>query len=172
MPKSIPLGIKELESLAAGLRRLAEELRDDVPAKAMKESAKVGYDMVEANVLASNLDGNTDYDVYSTEPLAMVGARFGMRGSQVAYLEFGTGATGAENPYPRPEVMSGAMYAYSTKKGWGYYKDGDPSVLFLSRGLPAQAPVHKAAQQMRNGVFRGIVAKHVKVAAKDVLNSI
>ena len=99
------------------------------------------------------------------------GSKFGLTGTQAAYIEFGTGLAGMVSPYPKPSVRDEYGYNYSLLDEWLYpspYIDGE---WVMSYGLPAQAVVFGAAQRMRNGVLAGIATKHYKKALNDVFDS-
>lgn len=75
-----------------------------------------------------------------------------MEGEQAAYLEYGTGVTGLASPHPQAEE---AGWQYNTgptinpKTGdWSYW-DPVKGKYVHTKGIPAQMPVLKAAQEMR-----------------------
>jgi hypothetical protein len=64
-------------------------------------------------------------------------------GQDVAYIEFGTGVTGAGN-YPDAEVLAEVNWSYDVnnhgEKGWYYYSKRDGK-LRHSRGMRGERPV-------------------------------
>ena len=76
-------------------------------------------------------------------------------GDDVAYIEFGTGYVGQNNPYPDEIALNNAQWAYDINEhgygGWVYRKK-DGSGFRHSRGMTPEAPVLKAFKKTKEAV--------------------
>jgi hypothetical protein len=144
----MPLSLDGVKGMIANLKQLAKELRDDVKVDIERDTCGVIAGLVQANIPTDDreLDGNylgADGASVSVEP-ALEGHETVWRGEQIAFLEFGTGASGANVSYPRPDVMGRAGYHPDPTKAWWVYSDAKYGDV-LSRGLVPQAPMYAAA---------------------------
>lgn len=152
---NIPFSVNALKQLERQLNALAKELPGDIRARVEIAVAEEVAPVVRQNISAiSDPDGNY---AGSDNPEAAVTIRVGYKsdsyqvlwqGHQIAYLEFGTGAAGASQPYPGPAMTAANYMPDPTKEQWVYLDDksGEPTI---SRGIAPYAPMYNAAVQMR-----------------------
>jgi hypothetical protein len=144
--RKVPLSDAGLTKVEAGLRELAAKLRGPVPALVRHRLATEAKTNIEVNLQAiPDLDGN-EIGVVDISELGNT-SRVSNAGSQVAYLEFGTGAKGGA---ARHIGAAEAGYVYGSKLVWFYTKDGKHSI--PSHGLPPQSQVLNAAHVARSRV--------------------
>ena len=152
-----PLSVTNVRTLKKQLNELKRQLRDDIPTEI--EQA-VGADVMKEVVIniptdLRDLDGNYLGTLDGASAVSLEVGYKGhdviWRGEQIAFIEFGTGASGALHPYPG--VMAPG-YKPDETKAWWVYTDlltGDPDHDFavLSQGLTPQAPMYNAAARAR-----------------------
>lgn len=152
---NIPLSVGALKQLERQLNRLAKDLPDDIATMVNVAAAEEAAKVVRRNVATiSNLDGNYDG---GENPEATVVVRVGYKGrsqsvvwqgSQIAYLEFGTGAAGASNPYQGIAIGATGYTPDPTKDEWAYL-DTKSGKAEISHGIPPYAPMYNASVEMR-----------------------
>lgn len=127
------------------------------PAKIAARLAEIGADAIQQNIAGiTDLDGNApgtvSVDVKGTQ------ATVSQTGSQVAYLEYGTGEQGAASPNP---VAVKAGWHYGSGKNIRHMKNGKMMWRYYDRlhghyritnGIPAQKQVFRAALTMRDSI--------------------
>jgi len=157
-----------VRSLIAGLKMLGKELRHDVPVDIEQSTCALLAGEVRANVAAiDNVDGNyagADADAVNVE-VGWRGHEVVWRGAQITYLEFGTGAKGAGDPYKGGAMAKTGYYRPDPQKDHWAYLDAirGPRV---SHGLGPQAPMFNASLLLRApgtilGPARAVVNKVV-----------
>jgi hypothetical protein len=162
----MPLSRNGVKGLIANLKQLARELRDDVVVDIERGVGEQIAEQVRANIAnIYTLDGN--YDGGENPGAAVrvfpmdIGHGVIWSGSQIAFLEFGTGAAGAADPYPGPAIGAAGYHPDGTKDQWWY--DDARLGLWLSLGLPPLAPMLNAATEARvdgsTVAIAGIVVK-------------
>lgn len=172
---NIPFSVKALKQLERQLNALAKDLPVDIKTHVEDTAAEEVAAIVRQNISTiANPDGNYEgYDAPEasvTVGLGFEGAASAViwRGRQIAYLEFGTGATGAATPYQGSAMGATGYSPDPTKSVWVYKdaKSGEPEV---SVGIPPYAPMYNAAVQMRIvGKYQN-ARKTWKRAVKDAL---
>ncbi len=135
--------IRKFTTLSKRVAHIDEEISDAV-------AEDIATD-VRANVAGiPDVDGNYD----STRVLRRRAPRGVQeviwKGSQIAYVEFGTGAVGAAGDYPGPAMPQAGYHPDPTKKSW-WYHDAESDLVTLSHGLAPQAPMYNAATVARAG---------------------
>lgn len=141
--RKVSLG-KDATTLGQALHSLAGELRTGLPERVTTRIAVLAKSDVEANLSAiPNVDGNARGEV--RVELNGRNAVVVNEGPQVAYLEFGTGATGAASPHPRAPL---APYEYGSRLQWVYFNKMVGGFR-TSHGLPPQMQVYNAALSAR-----------------------
>jgi len=175
---TFPLSLANVRKLKRQLVTLKQQLRDDLPTEI--EQA-VGTEVMKQAIIniptdVRDVDGNylgtLDAATSVTVEKGYEGHDVIWRGEQIAYVEFGTGASGAGQPYPG--VMAPGYRPDPSKAVW-LYQDmmvGDPNrnYLVLSRGLTPQAPMFNAAAMARSGKWlQTTAAKMLKARVKDAL---
>lgn len=159
----VPLSVKGLQELQDNLSEIKSSLVMATE-ELVVELADYGKSKVDANYSASMFtDGNDD--VQSFSEATEKGHKFGARGTQVTYREFGTGTEGASNPHPSMNGMglsaynSGKTIRRATDKvfdragvpvGILYwtYKDKGGNIVFTT-GIPAGMEVYNAAKAVK-----------------------
>lgn len=159
---SVSLGSSDIKRLARQMKRFQNRLKRTDFADEML--AEVTEDLRAEVGRIPDLDGNYDSTTIDYfEPLGLVS----WRGSQITFLEFGTGAKGASQPY------QGTMPAdYSpdpTLYEW-IYQDRKTMQAELSEGLTPQAPMYKTALKARRDLRNGNSPIHRKV--REILNEV
>ena len=155
--KSIQAAIKELEAYR---KRIEESPREIV-----QELADLGVSEIDAN-LPSEIDGNERGTVTATvtDTETTAHGTVNHQGSQVSYIEFGTGVLGRNNPYEKAaelgiEYLKGSkIHLDSPNPWWAYQKNGK---FYVTHGIPPQNQVLNAAKTMRTQL-KEIVQKVVK----------
>ena len=155
MVREIPLelSVANVKSLAKSLKALAKKLDDDVKVDIERATCATIAEDVRLGISSiQDLDGNY---LGADNPNASVNVEVGLpghdvvwRGEQIAYLEFGTGASGALHPYPGTAMGATGYYRPDPKKAWWVYKDARLGAV-LSQGLIPQAPMYNASVAMR-----------------------
>ena len=173
--KVVPLGVKNIKTLAKQLKALARDLGDehgDVVIDIEQDTAGLVAEMVRANIAGiPDKDGNylgTDNPNASVSIVnRLKGYGVVWVGEQIAYVEFGTGAEGAADPYKGPAIVEANYHPDRTKKQWAYKdkKTGKPEV---SEGLAPQAPMYHAAIAGREAL-KFVGAKRLKEALHDAV---
>lgn len=132
---------------------------DEYKARLRAAPKRITENLVEfgENQIAQGIEGIRDKD---GNYLAKAGSyMFGdsglayMEGEQAAFLEYGTGVTGLNSPHPQADE---AGWQYNTGEtinpatgDWSYW-DPVKGKYVHTKGIPAQMPVLRAAQEMRN----------------------
>lgn len=139
-------GIKALRNYFIGVRGDLDSLVDDIN----KALANEGFELLESRAPKYAIDGNQMGDV-SKEKIPN-GYRITYSGEDVAYIEFGTGYIGDNNPYSDFETLSTVDWQYDINghgvKGW-YYKDKITGEVKHSQGMTPEMPVYKSFTDLR-----------------------
>lgn len=110
--------------------------------------AEYGRQALERVAPTTDIDGNQPGSVF-TEP-SENGTRVVYSGDDVAYIEFGTGYIGENNPYPDESILGKANWVYDINKhgykGWVYRRKRDGRFRH-SRGMVPEAPVLTAFRE-------------------------
>lgn len=134
--KDIKGVIGDLNRLKKDLKRMEKNLTNDLK----DETEVVMNNYVES---IKNLDGNYDVGVSSTKN------KVSFQGSQVVYVEYGTGLTGQSNQKSPKQPQD---YKQSDRKQW-YYKNKKTGLFKKSVGIPAYMPVFKTYVDMNQRKF-------------------
>jgi len=150
----LPLSLGKVRQLRDQLKTLARELSSSETVNRvtdrMEQAVCVGVaeDVRMGIGTLQDVDGN-----YLGANTSAVSVQVGMpghdviwRGQQIAYLEFGTGAAGAEGAYPGGAMNAAGYRPDPTKKEWAYLDDG---TAVISHGIGPQAPMYNAGLAMR-----------------------
>lgn len=155
MNKDIALGVKNMKQLVQNLKAYAEYLQDEAVTEIEKTIARGAADDIinEVNQIY-NVDGNYDgYDNVASSVFVFPDRTGGhsavWRGSQIAFIEFGTGAEGMANVYPNAQAMAEAGYHPDPSKWSWVYWDKKLNAPLTSFGLAPQQPVYTAALYQR-----------------------
>lgn len=163
---NVTLGTEGINELKQYVQSLQGKL-DTVLEKAEERVAEYGRNQLEKFAPTTSIDGNMPGSVLIEDDGQM--HRVVYAGADVAYIEFGTGYVGENNPYPDEVILNQAIQesGYTGKKsGWydvnehGYkgwvYRRKDNGLYRHSRGMKPEAPVLKAKNETRKAV-KGIV---------------
>lgn len=148
---TLRLNAKDIKTLAAQMKRLANRMKEtganSFPQDVHEELSERALDTLTKNVFEIPArDGNDDSFGTSMLLLPPMTTKVIWRGSQVAYLEFGTGARGASTPYMRPDYMHRFNYHPDpTKEMWVYLRGNEP---VLSVGLAPAAPLYRTSKEI------------------------
>lgn len=158
---NVTLGTEGINELKRFVMRLQNEL-DGVLEKAEQRVAEYGRNQLENFAPTASIDGNMPGSVFIENDGQM--RRVVYAGADVAYIEFGTGYVGENNPYPDEITLNKAGWDYDVNehgvKGW-VYRRKDTGQYRHSRGMKPEAPVLKAKNETR---------KAVKVIVREVLD--
>ena len=158
---NVTLGTEGINELKQFVMRLQNEL-DGVLDKAEQRVAEYGRNQLENFAPTMSVDGNMPGNVFVDDDGTM--HRVVYAGEDVAYIEFGTGYVGENNPYPDEITLNKAGWQYDVNehgvKGW-VYRRKDTGQYRHSRGMKPEAPVLKAKNETR---------KAVKVIVREVLD--
>lgn len=158
---NVTLGTEGINELKRFVMRLQNEL-DGVLDKAEQRIAEYGRNQLENFAPTASIDGNMPGSVFIENDGQM--RRVVYAGADVAYIEFGTGYVGENNPYPDEITLNKAGWDYDVNehgvKGW-IYRRKDTGQYRHSRGMKPEAPVLKAKNETR---------KAVKVIVREVLD--
>lgn len=158
---NVTLGTEGINELKQFVLRLQNEL-DGVLDKAEERIAEYGRNQLENFAPTMSIDGNMPGSVFIENDGQM--SRVVYAGADVAYIEFGTGYVGENNPYPDEITLNKAGWDYDVNehgvKGW-VYRRKDTGQYRHSRGMKPEAPVLKAKNETR---------KAVKVIVREVLD--
>ncbi len=168
---NVTLGTEGINQLKQYVQSLQGKL-DMVLEKAEERVAEYGRNQLENFAPTTSVDGNMPGSVFIEDDGQM--HRVVYAGEDVAYIEFGTGYVGENNPYPDEITLNKAIQesGYRGKRsGWydvnehGYagwvYRRKDTGQYRHSRGMKPEAPVLKAKNETR---------KAVKVIVREVLD--
>ena len=172
----IELSVGSVKSLIRGLKQLRRDMREgyttgDISLAIAKDVAAD----IRANVAnIENLDGNYEgaLDVMSAVNIrsAVKAHEVYWRGEQIFYLEFGTGRPGAYTLVDSKTASLANYHPNVAKTQWVYVDEltGEET---LSFGIPAYAPVYKAAQKARNRIHQGdrTAQAALKKAVRDAI---
>jgi len=146
--KTVTLGKEGIESIIGDLDKITlvlinkHEITDAL--------AQKGADLINANLPnVASIDGN---DIGNVTVTTMVDfSRVSFVGSQVAYIEFGTGIVGLTLPYVATSVLNEVGWEYDVnghgEEGWVYRKD---DIEYHSIGMDSLAPVYKASMSLED----------------------
>lgn len=143
--------IDQLQEYKSKVESLEVNTTEKVTSRALNE--------IERNLFAvTDKDGNVDV---SADSFTFGNSGFAyLTGSQAAYVEFGTGPKGAENPHPNAGEnswkygTSGDGKIFTTKDGrigW-LYKDFETGRLRFTEGLSAQEVVLRASESVKSEI--------------------
>lgn len=163
--RSYTLGTKGLRNLSNDLGKFISHI-NKVTEKCEDAIAEQGLENLNGAVPEGMIDGNQIESVFSRRD--MNGRHVGIKGNDVAFIEFGTGIKGMNQPYEGVITLAQIGWTYDVNKhgrrGW-YYKDKF-GVYHWSRGMVPQHPVltayRKTGEQARaiiKDVVNGIVAE-------------
>lgn len=167
-----PLSVTNVRTLKKQLNELKRQLRDDIPTEIEQEVGRMVAEQVVNNIPTDHRDVDGNY-LGTEDAASAVSLEVGYkghdviwRGEQIAFIEFGTGASGASSPYPG--VMTPGYHPDPTKAWWVY---NDPYYgAVLSRGLTPQAPMYNAAQRARHERWLPqVAARTMKARVTDAL---
>lgn len=145
MARQLTLGTSDIGRLEQSLRRFSAELRDSIPRAITDTLATIGAEHVNANLLAiPNIDGNSIGVVYVEREGKR--ARVVNTGTQVGFLEYGTGAAGAASPHP---LVNEAGIEYSDRLQWVFFNQWTGRYQ-TSHGLPPQGQVLNAGLRLES----------------------
>jgi hypothetical protein len=169
---SFPLSASNVRKLKKQLTELKRQVKDDLPTEIEQSVGDRLKWQVIYNVPSDlrDLDGNY---LGTTDAASSVNVEKGFkghdviwRGDQIIFIEFGTGASGAGQPYPG--VMAPGYHPDPTKAWWVYTDLFMGNV--LSRGLTPQAPMYNAAALARSERWlQTEAAKMLKARVTDAL---
>lgn len=153
---NVTLGTEGIHELKQYVQSLQGKL-DTVLEKAEERVAEYGRNQLENFAPTMSIDGNMPGSVFIEDDGQM--HRVIYAGEDVAYIEFGTGYVGENNPYPDEIILNKAGWDYDVNehgvKGW-VYRRKDNGLYRHSRGMKPEAPVLKAKNETRKAV-KGIV---------------
>lgn len=162
MATEIPLSVSNIKKLAKQLQRAA----DTIGGEAFSENIEMEVGALIADDVRANIAGIPDVDgnyMGTDNPNASVLLQrapgyhtVAWTGKQIAYVEFGTGATGAAGSYPGPAMGLAGYHPDPTKDSW-WYKDAKIGP-WVSLGLAPQAPMYNAAMLARTGRVLPVMA--------------
>jgi hypothetical protein len=149
---NVTLGSEGINELKQFVLRLQNEL-DGVLDKAEERIAEYGRNQLENFAPTMSIDGNMPGSVFIDDDGHM--RRVVYAGEDVAYIEFGTGYVGENNPYPDEITLNKAGWDYDVNEhgpaGW-IYRRKDTGQYRHSRGMKPEAPVLKARDETRKAV--------------------
>jgi hypothetical protein len=172
----IPLSVGSVKSLIRGLKQLRRDMRDGYTTSdiSLAMANDIAAD-IRANVATiDNLDGNYEGALDVMSAVAVRGAikahEAYWKGEQIFYLEFGTGRPGAHSLVDSKSAALANYHPNVANVEW-VYLDGLTGKETLSFGVPAYAPVYKAAQKARNRIRQGDKTAQATLK-KAVLNAV
>lgn len=158
---NVTLGTEGINQLKQYVQSLQGRL-DMVLEKAEERVAEYGRTQLEHFAPTMSIDGNMPGSVFVDDDGTM--HRVTYAGKDVAFIEFGTGYVGENNPYPDEIALNKAGWEYDVNEhgyaGW-IYRRKDNGQYRHSRGMKPEAPVLKAKNETR---------KAVKVIVREVLD--
>lgn len=150
--KSVLLGNEGIRELKEYFRSLESRFKEVVE-ESEKRIAEYGEEQLNAVAPTRSIDGNMPGSVSVQNDGGM--RRVVYAGEDVAYIEFGTGYRGENNPYPDEIVLNNAGWEYDINDhgyaGWVYRRKTDGAYRH-SRGMVPEAPVLKAFQKTKTVV--------------------
>lgn len=154
---SIDNAIKELKQYQDKVKSAPEKITERLAKEAVQDIDNTLSGITDTD---GNAIGEIGYEKVGNKTVVY------NRGPQIAFLEFGTGATGKSSPHPQAgqsgwayDVGKKIKVSKNGKRQWRYY-DKIKGHWRITSGMPAQMQVFKAAVKMRN---------RVKQVAKEVL---
>lgn len=141
--------MSSLDALLDSLKAYQEKV-EEAPRKIVETLADYGKEQIAQGINGiRDKDGNylaaADSYVYGDTGFAY------MEGEQAAYLEYGTGVFGQSSPHPKANE-AGWQYnsgpTISSTGDWSYW-DSIKSQYVHTKGIPAQMPVLKAANAIK-----------------------
>lgn len=143
------LSVSSLGDLVSALKAYREKV-SAAPGKMVQALTKFGEEQI-----SRGLDDIVDKDgnylaAAGSEQSGAKGLAY-MQGEQAAFLEFGTGVEGRDSPHPQAGEAGwgyGSGAAISSAGDW-FYWDSVKERYIHTQGIPAQMPVFKAANAIR-----------------------
>ena len=169
--KVIPLSVSNVRQLSKDLKTFARKLRQDIPGWVEQDAGAQVAATVQTNISGiPDVDGNylgteNPNAAVTVDPALGGGHEVVWAGKQIAFVEFGTGATGMG--YPGPAMAAAGYHPDPTKKRW-VYRDGKSGALTISHGLAPQAPMLHAAILHR----RTLEGSAIKILNREVRSAI
>ena len=181
MKKSIKvdLSTKGLDNLSKKLEKFKTNL-EKANTEIVDEIAEYGLKEIQTNFSTFDIDGNEDVSFFKEG--TNTHKKIGARGSQVLYVEFGTGTEGANNPHPLKSefglkgyntgrtIRSAKPYV-SAKTGilvgekfWTYKQNGQ---IVYTTGIPSGQGVYRASRSIKK-----IKSKIIKEKVGDALSKL
>jgi len=164
----IPLSSGNIRKLTQSLKVLAGRYRDEIPVQIEQQTCDVLAAEVRDNIASiADLDGNylggENPNAAVSVEVGLVGHEVIWRGKQIAFLEFGTGAAGANGLVSTP-AMHAAGYYPDPSKDWWLYPDRKTGTATWSHGIPPYAPMYMASMLLRSRVLIAPAQATVKEA--------
>jgi len=145
----LPLSVENVHRLKTQIKTLAKSLNDKVKVDieqavcgSIAEDVQIGIAMIQD--VDGNYIGGNPSSVFVE--VGMIGHDVIWRGTQITYLEFGTGAAGAAGHYPGAAMPMSGYIPDPTKHSWTYKNMGHGVTSF---GAVPHAPMWNAAMAMR-----------------------
>lgn len=168
----VALGVDNIRSLRQKILALQRAMREEIGSEVTSVlGARVREDVIDGIPTdVRDMDGNylgvenADDAVTVKHGIANEAHVF-WRGEQIAFIEYGTGASGASAGYPG--VMAPGYSPDPTKALW-VYKDAKFGPV-LSRGITPYAPMYQAALLARHSGYAAEVAKPILRGALDAV---
>lgn len=143
------LSVSSLDTLLDNLKAYQQKV-EAAPRKIVQGLTDYGKDQIQQNISAiRDKDGN--YLATAGSYVFGDGGVAYMEGEQAAFLEYGTGTRGQSSPHPQADE-AGWQYnkgpTISSTGDWSYW-DPVKGQYVHTKGIPAQMPVFKAANAIR-----------------------
>lgn len=150
MPKlTANISVSSLDALLNDLKTYQKKV-EEAPRKIVESLTDYGKEQIAQGIVSiQDKDGN-----YLATAGSYVFDNTGfayMEGEQAAYLEYGTGVKGQSSPHPQANEAGWQYNSGSTIKNTGDWSYWDPikGQYVHTKGIPAQMPVLKAANAIR-----------------------
>lgn len=145
MNREIVLGHTGLQKLVNDLKRI--DMKKILDRAEYKVAERGMENLAETAPLGLKVDGNYGGDIEFVA--TTTGYAVTYNGEQVAYIEFGTGWMGENEPYPDADILNKANWVYDVnnhgRRGW-VYKDHRTDQVLPSIGMVGRMPVYRASQ--------------------------
>lgn len=172
----IPLSVANMRQLRDNLKQLAKDLRGEEITYDIERDACRRAEAILRGHIGSIPDPDGNYSGFDSPTITtdaeLTGHSVSWFGSQIKYLEFGTGATGASGSYPYPDAMA-AVDGYHpdpTKRVW-FYKDRKDGDIYKTHGIPPYAPMANTVATMRAAkVLTHVATYRLRGALKDAVS--
>lgn len=157
----LDLSVGGIDRAMKELTRLKSSLEDKVEGKT-KKLVEEGKTILDEKIqMINNYDGNEKGTTYGTAVANMGNIEW--KGDQIAYLEFGTGIVGRQNPYPSstpvPWEYANSTYSRRHTDGHWSYKNANDE-LVRTYGIPAYAPMLKTSEELKKKIpeiYKGLL---------------